>query len=139
MVLAAAAAQAAGRPADAKTFLSGARERARAGFLAPHRAARLMELVRALASRAEDSAELLAALLERRAPPSRLHGAELDVGYLRRVAEDFLPSGQADLLVPLLEPAAEAACPGLPARMRAILADLGALVEETPDGPGAAP
>ena len=136
--LAAAAAEAAGNPASARAFLSRARELAGKGFLAPHRPARLRALVRALGSRSEDSAELLAALLERRSPPGRLHGAELDVGYLRRVVEDFLPRGQADLLVPLLEPAAEAACPGLPARMRALLAELGAEVVESPDPPAAA-
>jgi len=134
-VLAAAAEARAGSGGEARRLLTGARERARKGFVAPHRAHRLQALVRALASSAEESAELLAALMARRAPPDRLHAAELDVGYLRRVAKDFLPAGRADLLVPLLEPSAEVACPGLPARMRSILAELGAEVVEHPDRP----
>jgi len=134
-VLSAAAAALGGDLARVRTFLTGARERIRAGFLAVRRAPRLTALVRAHAPRAQESAELLEALMQRRTPPDRLHGAELEGRFLRRVAEDFLPSGRAGLLVPLLEPAAEAACPGLPARMRAILAELGAEVVEEPKAP----
>jgi len=137
--LAAEAARLAGDLAEARSCLRGARERVRAGFLSPHRAARLAALVRSLASRSEESAELLEALMQRRTPPDRLRGAELDVRFLRRVAEDFLPAGKAELLVPLLEPGAEAVCPGLPARMRAILAELGAEVVDEPDAAPRAP
>ncbi|HVP68869.1 MAG TPA: glycosyltransferase [Anaeromyxobacteraceae bacterium] len=133
--LSADAARVRGEIEDARRYLRGARERYRAGFLAPHRSERLAALVKALASRTEESAELLDALMQRRPPPDRLCGAELDVRFLRRVVEDFLPAGKADLLVPLLEPAAEAACPGLSARMRAILAELGAEVVEDPPAP----
>jgi len=131
-VLSAAAAALRGDLPQVRTFLTGARERIRAGYLAARRAPRLAALVRSHSARAEEAAELLEALMQRRTPPDRLHGAEIEIRFLRRVVEDFLPTGRAKLLVPLLEPATEAACPGLPARVRAILAELGAEVVEEP-------
>ena len=134
-LLCAWAAKLRGRAEEARCLLRGARERVRAGYLAPHRAPRLLALVRSLANAPEESAELLEALMGRKAPPDRLHGAELDDRFLRRVAKEFLPAGRAHLLVPLLEPGTERVYPGLPTRMRAILAELGAEVVEGPQAP----
>ena len=130
-ILAAAAARRLGREAEVSRYLAGARERLPAGLVAPHRAVR----ARAIAGTpAPDFAGLLAALMERREVSAGDRGAPVDLALLQRLAADFLERGQAGLLVPLLEPAAEAACPGLPGWVRGVLAELGAEVVEDGDG-----
>jgi tetratricopeptide (TPR) repeat protein len=124
--LAAAAAQAAGAPGDARAFLAGARERAAGGWVAVHRIGRCEALAASLAGRPEESAALLAAILERRPVPPELRGLEPAETLLREVARRFLSTGRGRLLGALLEPAAAAVSPGLPERTRAVLERLAA-------------
>lgn len=126
--LAAAAAGALGGASDRGLLLQRAAERLPKGFVAPHRRERLRRLAEDQRGAAGDPAALLAALVERRALPVAAVGAQPDDGLLRAVAADFLARGQGDRLVPLLEPEAESACPGLPSRFREVLRDLGAEV-----------
>ena len=122
-ILAAAAAAALGRVAEARAFLAGAGQRLGAGLVAGHRAAR----ARALAGAPRpDFPALLAALIERRPVAPGDRGAQVDLGLLRRFAADLVASGRQGLLAPLLEPAAEEACPGLPGWTRGVLRELGA-------------
>jgi tetratricopeptide (TPR) repeat protein len=125
-VLAAAAARASGAPGEARLLLARAGERVAAGYVAVHRAERHVAMVRELSPRPDEAAALLAALMQRRPVPPELVGVELDAAFLRNVARQLLPEGRGRLLEPLLEPAAGAVSPGLPGRMREVLASLGA-------------
>jgi tetratricopeptide (TPR) repeat protein len=127
--LAAAAAGELGGAADRGLLLQRAAERLPKGFIAPHRRERLRRLAEDQRGAATgDPAALLAALVERRPLPAAAVGAQPDDRLLQALASGFLARGHGDRLVPLLEPGAEAACPGLPGRFREVLRGLGAEV-----------
>ncbi len=135
-LLSAAAAIALGAREDARTFFTRACRLARSpGYVARHRAARHERLAALLVeerSVESDTAALLAALIERRPVPPQVAGAKVERGLLARMASDMMARGQAELLVPLLEPRAEQEVPGLPGQLREVLASLGAEVVDEP-------
>jgi tetratricopeptide (TPR) repeat protein len=133
-ILAAAAARERGQVVESATLLAEAGRRLAVGFVAPHRAWRARSLA---GGRAPDFAALLAALIERRAVAEEDRGAPVALDLLRRMSADLLARGRGDLLVPLLETADEAACPGLPDWMRQVLAELGSEAVEEGEGPAA--
>jgi hypothetical protein len=63
--------------------------------------------------------------MERRPVPAGALGVQVGEATLRAVVQAMVRSGRAGLLEPLLAPGAAEASPGLPGRLRAILAELG--------------
>jgi tetratricopeptide (TPR) repeat protein len=123
MLAAAASVLAAGSGEVVSGLLARAQALESRGFVASHRAARLTALC--APARADLASSLLAALMEGRPVPAEAVGRPVGEAVLRAVARTLLRSGRASLLERLLTPAAAAASPGLPERMRAILEEAG--------------